>query len=231
MIPSRITALREHPRRAGRYVIELDGEPLGAVSADSIAELGLASAPAAGLAAGLAAGQAAGLAVGQTVDAALRARLEAAVRRVACYDKALDALARRARSRADLGRWLKQREFSAEEIDPALERLESLGLLNDEEFARGFARTRLAVGRGFGPRRVAAELARRGVARALVDRVLAEHAADEGADELTAIRALVAKRSHSLAGLDPVVARRRLYGYLARRGFSPGLIRQAVKGA
>ncbi|MBX3173017.1 MAG: regulatory protein RecX [Gemmatimonadaceae bacterium] len=200
----RVTALREHPRRAGRYVVEVDGEAVGAVSVDRLADLGLR--------------------VGSAVDDALRARLEEAARAVACYDRATDGLARRARSRVELSRWLKQREFSAVEIEPTLDKLEALGLLNDREYAHGFARSRLAVGRGQGPRRVAAELARRGVARELVDEVLAE-LRDEGlADEATSIAAVAQRKWRTLAELEPQVARRRLIGFLSRRGFSTSAI-------
>ena len=206
--PSRVTALLEHPRRAGRYFVELDGERLGAVSLEVIAELGLA--------------------VGKAVDLTSRATLEAGVRAVECYDKALAALARRSRSRADLGRWLKQREFTEQEVAPALEKLAALGLLNDLEFARGFARSRLQ-GNGFGPRRVAAELSRRGVSRELVTQVLAEATEELGTSELETATALLEKRARSVAHLPPETARRRLHGYLARRGFSSGTILTALR--
>jgi regulatory protein len=200
--------LAQHPRRAGRFYVDLDGERLGAVSLEVIAELSLK--------------------LGQIVDPAIRARLDAGVRAVHCYDKALDALARRARSRADLGRWLKLREFTEQEIAPALEKLATLGLLDDLEFARGFARSRLQ-NRGFGPRRVATELARRGVSREVVDQVLAESTAEYETTELETVTALIAKRARSVSHLPPETARRRLHGYLARRGFSPGTIRTALR--
>lgn len=200
----RITALREHPRRAGRYVIELDGAALGALSVERIAEYSLA--------------------VGREVDAALHTRLERAVREIACYDKALDSLARRARSAADLARWLKEKEFTKEEIDPAIDRLTTLGLLDDLAYARGFARTRLGAGRGFGPRRVAMELGRKGVAREIIDGVLRELADEEGGgDERAAAEAVAVRRVRGMAKLTPEARQRRLYGFLVRRGFGMGI--------
>ena len=202
--PAKITALREHPRRAGRYVVELDGVAFGALSVERIADHALA--------------------VGRTVDPALRAKLESAVREVACYDKALDSLARRARSAADLARWLKEKAFTPSEIEPAIDRLTVLGLLDDLAYARGFARTRLGAGRGFGPRRVAMELGRKGVARSVVDAVLGELAAEEGGgDERTAAEAVAARRARGMSTLPPEVRQRRLYGFLVRRGFAMGL--------
>jgi regulatory protein len=206
-----VTALGEHPRRAGRCRVALDGGETHThtLSLEQVVALGLTQ--------------------GMEVGVTLGERIEAAARATACYDKALDALARRARSRADLARWLRQREYTAAEIDPALERLETLGLLDDLAFARGFARTRLGAGRGFGPRRVAAELARRGVSRSLVDQVLAEQREEGGGDETAALDAIVARRVRAMRGLEPDVVRRRLYGYLARRGFDAGAISGALR--
>lgn len=203
-MPHFVTELKEHPRRQGRFLVAVDGERLGAVGLDTVADLQLKA--------------------GRELSEPEFARLQSALRATACYDKALDALARRARSRAELGRWLKQREFTAAEIEPALDKLEDLGLLNDREFARGFARSRLAPGRGLGPRRVMAELARRGVARALVDEVLSELTEEEGRDEGAAIREVASRKLRTMAGLAPEVRRRRLYGFLARRGFDGSLI-------
>ena len=202
--PVRITALREHPRRKGRYVVEVDGVAVGAISIELIAELSLA--------------------VGRTIDASVRARIAHGARLSACFDKALATLASRARSRADLARWLKEKEFTPAEIEPALDRLTALGLLDDHAFARGFARSRLGAARGFGPRRVAAELGRKGVARTIVDAVLSELAADEGGgDERSAAAAVAERRVRGMKNLAPEVILRRLYGFLVRRGFAMGI--------
>jgi regulatory protein len=151
-----------------------------------------------------------------------------------CYNKALDALARASRSRADLDRWLRQRDYSVEEVQSALSKLESAGLLNDLAFARGFARTRLET-RGFGPRRVTTELMRRGVSREIISQVLEELRLDaeakvpEGEEPVRAIDAVAARRWRSLSKLEPAVARRRLQGFLARRGFESNEIIRVLR--
>jgi regulatory protein len=209
-LPGPVTAIREHPRRAGRYTVEVARVPVGPVSAEAIGELGVR--------------------MGVVLDERALGRLVAAARDVACYDRALEALARRSRSRRDLERWLALREFTAEQIAPAVERLLELGLLDDVAFARGYARGRLGA-RGFGPRRVAAELARRGVERGVVDEVLREHAEEQEAEqEATAeaggagsvIDLAARKRVRALSGLEPRVAHQRLTAWLVRRGFGVG---------
>lgn len=222
---ARIAEIRESPRRPGRYEVKL--EPSGdklPVSVELIAELKLK--------------------VGRELSEGEQARLLAASRLVACYDKALATLGARARSSADLRRWLKTKEFTEAEIAPTLEKLVALGLLDDWSFARNFARSRLAPSRGFGPRRVAAELAKKGVARAITDQVLAElqqeqsEADDEaqarGEKSSSAVELAAAKKLKALAKLDPETRKRRLYGYLARRGFGgaeiAGVLRKLGSG-
>ncbi len=217
---ARITEIRESPRRPGRYELKLDpsGEKLP-VSVELIAELKLK--------------------VGRELTEQEHAKLLAASRIIACYDKALATLGARARSAADLKRWLKTKEFTDTEITPTLEKLSSLGLLDDQAYARSFARSRLAPSRGYGPRRVAAELARKGVSRAITDAVLAEleaeraeaeeDAAARGERTESAVEQAAAKKLKSLAKLDPEVRKRRLYGYLARRGFGGAEIAKVLR--
>lgn len=209
-----VTAIAEHPRRPGRYRVALDGAADLVVSVDLIAELKLKP--------------------GRVLVAGERSRLEQGARAIACYDKALATLSARARTAADLRRWLRTKEFIETEIAPAVEKLEALGLLDDREFARTFARSRLAPGRGFGIRRVAIELTRKGVARGIVDEVLAEYAEEReqraeeaeaaGQTVRSAVEEAAAKKLRTLAALAPEVQRRRLYGFLVRRGFSSGEI-------
>lgn len=206
--PGPVTAIKEQHRKPGRYLIEVGGVPLGPVTAEIIG--------------------ARGVRVGVLLDAAALEALAESARGLACYDRALGALARRSRSTEELRRWLRQREFEAGQVDAALERLEALGLLDDAAFARGFARSR-TVGRGFGARRVTAELARRGVARGVIQQVMAELAEQEGGDEQAALEAVARRRLRSVAALEPLVARRRLTGWLVRRGFGVGDVMRVVR--
>ncbi len=216
--PGAVTAVRELPRRAGRYLVEIGGVPLSPVAVESIAEFGLR--------------------IGRPVDSEALTRLLSASAATACYDKAIDAIARRARSTKDLERWLLQREQPRAAVDSALERLTALGLVDDVAFARAFARSRSA-GKGFGPRRVAAELGRKGIARGTADQVIEElavEAEEADADGLThgereraQVRVVAAKRLRSLASLEPAVARRRLVGWLIRRGHAGVVAAQVAR--
>ncbi|MDQ6830250.1 MAG: recombination regulator RecX [Gemmatimonadota bacterium] len=143
------------------------------------------------------------------------------------YDRALNMLAFRARSEREVRRQLARKGEPAEHIEAAVERLLRVGLLNDFEFARQFARAKLA-GPGLSKRRVQTELARKGVAREVVDAAIAEVFTDESVDQEAMIARVAEKKLRSLAKLDPEIRRRRLYAFLARRGYGPDEIRKVM---
>ncbi len=208
--PGPLTAIRELPRRAGRYAVELGDARIAPVSVETIAELRLS--------------------VGALVDERAIARLLEASAATHCFDRALDALARRARATRDLERWLVQRGHPRAAVAAALERLATLGLLDDRRFAEAFV-AGPARAKGFGSRRVVAELRRRGVASTIIDAVLTSRTADAGDAEGEALSAAARKRARALRSLAPEVAERRLMGWLVRRGFAPGAARGAARAA
>lgn len=96
-----------------------------------------------------------------------RTRLDtpAAIRR-----SAMDLLARREHSYAEMLRKLRQRGASASMAETELGRLEEDGLLSDERFCEAYVRSRSQ--RGYGPQRLREELRQRGVAESLVEQEL-----------------------------------------------------------
>lgn len=145
-------------------------------------------------------------------------------------EKATRLLTAKSRSSAELRRKLAQAGYEAAAIDAALEKLTRAGFLNDEHFARQFARSRLASGKR-STRRVRDELRTKGLDADLVAGAMDDVVADEGVRDADAALALARKKVPALRGLDRQVARRRLYGVLARRGFSPDVIGRAVSKA
>jgi regulatory protein len=112
-------------------------------------------------------------------------------------------------------------------VDAILARLEAQGLLDDAAFARQFARSR-ALCAGASRRFVLAALATRGIDRRVAESAVDEVFADEGADDVTLAARAAQKRLRVLRSLAPDVRRRRLQGYLARRGFGGDAIRKAL---
>jgi regulatory protein len=198
----------EHPRKPGRYRVRLADDRAWLVDAEAVGLL-----PA--------------LRAGTALEGHLVAQLEASHRFVAVLDRALGSLARARRSRRELARRLQTHEPDAEIVERALARLESLGLLDDAAVARAEAAARFQRGEGAG--RVRQALMRKGVDRAAVDAAVREVAADEAIDEAALCRAAAEKRFRALRSYAPDVQRRRLTGFLLRRGFSGHLVSDAVR--
>ncbi len=95
----------------------------------------------------------------------------AAIRR-----SAMDLLARREHSYAELLRKLRQRGAAAEMAEVELDRLQEQGLLSDERFCEAYVYSRSQ--RGYGPVRLREELRQRGVAERLIDEILRDDAWD-----------------------------------------------------
>lgn len=134
------------------------------------------------------------------------------------YSKAVDLLAMRPHFRAELARKLERRDFARPAVESTLDRLIELGYVDDLASARAFASQR-AARQGWGPRRLVAELARRGVdeeyVRMAVDEVFAE---GEGAMAREAATRWAARAGKGGGDQD------RLARYLDRRGFSKSVI-------
>lgn len=167
------------------------------------------------------------LEVGERISPETLCELEATASRAGALEAAFRLLAYRARGRVELERRLQRSGYPPPAIDAAVARCVELGYLDDRSFALAYVRDRLKL-KPRGRRVLTAELRRKGVAQedaeAAIEKAFRE--AEFGEAELA--QQLAQKRFNSLSDLAQPVARRRLTAYLARRGFSPAIIREAV---
>ncbi|GFO68648.1 regulatory protein RecX [Geomonas limicola] len=132
-------------------------------------------------------------------------------------ESALRVLTLRDHSEAELRRKLKEKGFS-EGVEETVVRLKELGYLDDARFARSYATSALRNGRGYGSR-IKQELARRGVAEAIIRETLAE--LDQEFDEGELLRETIERRFASFdVKSAPDKEKRKVVGYLSRKGFS-----------
>ncbi len=145
----------------------------------------------------------------------------------ALYDYAVAALGRRALTERELGRKLASRAADPAHVDETIERLRSIGYLNDQRTAESHAYAKREL-EGLGARRVLSELRRRGVDSATAERTVEE--AYSEVDELELIRQyLERKLGRRLEGrLEDPREVQRLTHRLMRAGFSAGPIREAL---
>lgn len=171
-----------------------------------------------------------GLEAGRTLDEDASRALVRATLAVQARRRAVRWLAARPLTRRQLATRLRRMGLDTDQIESLTDDLASIGLIDDEAFARRYAEGRLLRG-GVGPRRLQADLAARGVDRVTTERVLRDVTADtDEADE--AIRVACARAARpSFAALDAQTAARRLAGFLQRRGFSADACRKALREA
>jgi regulatory protein len=84
--------------------------------------------------------------------------------------KAMDLLARREHSVAELRRKLLNKGYSEQAVDEQLRRLEQENLLSDQRFAEAYVNFRSK--KGFGPMRIQQELKQKGIDVALAEQYL-----------------------------------------------------------
>ena len=201
-----ISAIVPAARKPGRFDVIVDGDPLATLSLDVIERLRLA--------------------VGLQVDG-LHDAIAAEAAHLAVYDRALNMLAFRARSANELTRSLVRKGAERADVDRAIVRLREQGFLDDAAFAQAFTRAKV-LGANQSRRRVQQELGRKGVARDVSEAAINAVFEAEGIDQREVVEAAARKKARSLARLDPIVRRRRLYAFLARRGYDADDIRRAM---
>ena len=132
----------------------------------------------------------------------------------------VNSLAARAQSVAEIERKLAARHVPREVAEAVIAEALVLRYLDDPELAGQLARGTRA--RGYGRRRAAAALQRRGLPPDVSRRAL--DAAFEDADEVTLARAALGSRA-----IDDPAAKRRAVAFLVRRGFSSEAAGRAVR--
>jgi regulatory protein len=193
-----ITRVRE---RRGRARIFVDGEFWAEIDGDVAVERGLREGAALGL---------------EELEAA-----RVAGERALAMNSALHFLGYRARSRREVRDRLRRYGYGEETVGGVIGRLEELGYLDDEEFARTAAREKA---RRYGPRRVSADLRRSGVDAELAEDVVEEEFAERS--EVEAARSAAARRYNR--GRSDAEARR-VYGFLIRRGYSADVCAEVAR--
>ncbi len=131
------------------------------------------------------------------------------------HEKALYLLEHRAHSKKELERKIARAEFDREAAHAAAERMEELGLIDDEQYARRLAQE-LFTRKKFGVRRVRQELQQKGIDDALIALVLEEFSPEQD-ETVEKIRDII-ERKYPMAQEDEKV-RRRAVAALQRYGY------------
>jgi regulatory protein len=200
-----ITAIHLVSRRSTRRQVELDSGETFSVDASLLTRFRLS--------------------VGTAVSPERRGEVAAEDERLRAKCSGFDLLRVRTFGRAEMAERLRRKGYSADAAAYAADALSSLGYVSDADFAEQYVasrqrrnpRSRTALRR---------ELRRKGIDRTAIERAVA---AISGEDEWEAALRAAKKQLPRYRTLPRDVARRRLYDFLLRRGFSFEIVRKALQ--
>ena len=146
---------------------------------------------------------------------------------LSAYNYALNLLSARPYATRALHRKLIQKQYSAADADDAIRRLVDNGLLNDAKYAEQYARSKM-LSTGTSKRRVQQDLFRKGITGDLATNAIANVLESEEIDPEAVLARVAKKKLAQLGDLEPLVLRRRLFAFLARRGYDVDEIKRVV---
>jgi len=138
------------------------------------------------------------------------------------FELAVGAISRKERTVAELREWLSDRELDGADGEETVERLISMGGLDDERYARCYAEDKRELS-GWGPERIREALMSRGIDRHLAEAVCQ---GEPAVDQAERAAKLLADRGDAL---DDDAGRGRALAFLARRGYDYEVAYQAVR--
>ena len=203
---SKITAITEQRRRKNRRSVYIDGDFAFGCNVNVVARFRLRE--------------------GMTISESLRKEIEEGEVQQEAFDHATRLLGMRMQSERELRTKLGRKDYGPAAVDAVIENLKRLNYVDDAKFAASRAADQANV-KKHGKVRAVQELVKSGVDRSLAEKATA--AAYEDVDPKAAAVELANKRLPSLRRLDAETARRRLVGFLQRRGFDYETVKHAVE--
>jgi len=200
---SEITSIEPQKRRTGRFNVFVDGVFSFALSEDLVAREKIK--------------------IGQKITQEQIEKLIQEYEIGKILEKVFKFLSFRQRSKKEILDYLKRKNLGEKEIELVVKKLERLGFINDEEFARFFIQSRIK-GRPKGKRLLAQELRQKGVEKEIIEKILEEVELPE--IELAA--KAIEKKLKNFLKLRPQDARVKIANFLARRGFSWETIKELI---
>lgn len=140
----------------------------------------------------------------------------------AALEQAVAMLEQRDRSRQEILDKLTQVGYSQQAAGFACDKLSQAGYLDDRRYAQD---TLVRLGKRYGVIRLKNELRRKGIAEELIEELLSEQ------DQDGQLAAAIAQAHKSLrsAARNPDTCYLKVYAALARRGFPPQVVREALQ--
>jgi len=131
----------------------------------------------------------------------------------------------RLRSEKEIRARLVKRKIDPQIINKVVDFLKGKNFIDDQLFAKSWIRSRLK--RPLGIRRVTQELKLKGVDQAVIESQIKKARKDYSESEV--VKKLAVDKFRKIKGVDRYKAKQRIYRYLHYRGFSSGIITEALR--
>jgi regulatory protein len=132
-----------------------------------------------------------------------------------------------AKSKDQCRKILIKREIDADIIEKVLDRFEEAQIIDDRMFAKTFTNSRIRA-KGLARGAIARELREKGVSQHHIEDALSELDSDS---EISRATELAVNRIARMGHLDNEVIKRRLAGFLGRKGYSGSVVSSAIRTA
>ncbi len=143
--------------------------------------------------------------------------------RTLAFNYSLKYLSLRARSTKEIKDYLVRKNFIEATIDAVIQKLNELKFLNDEEFGRQWIESRQKH-KGKSKFILKNELRLKGLENDIIEPLLAD-----AADDFETARTLFAKKKKTLLKFSSVEFKKKISGFLSRKGYSWGIISKLMK--
>lgn len=201
----KITDIQVEGQCTSHKLLFLDGEQFGSVDSDLIPKFGLR--------------------VGLEIEEGVLQKLIEADEGMRAKKYAADYLIDQTYSKVQMVERLNHKGFGQKVIDTTLENLEQRGHIKDEKYAKSWVNRR-QHSKPRGKKMLKYELTNKGVDKTTVNRVVE---GIDDAEEAGLALEVAQKQAKRYKSLPPDVAKRRIHGFLLRRGFDYETIQRIIK--
>lgn len=200
-LPGRITAITPQKNKE-RYSIFVDGAFLIGVADSTLLDHGLTT--------------------GDEITTTLFRKLQRDEGRHAVKSYMLKLLSRRDHARRELYNKARRKDYSKDVINDVLDELKQKDFIHEEAFAGKFARDKSHLNK-WGPSKIKAHLAKKGIAKQVREKAVAETFDDLDLEERFT-KLVKKKRKRFLREEDAFKRKKKVFDYLQRKGYYPNTI-------
>ena len=206
LLPGVITSITPQKKRKNRYSIFVDGEFLIGVSESVLLNHNLDK--------------------GRQLDKSEFQAIAAAEERQKAREYLLNLLSRRDHTRKELLQKAYKKQLDNQVVHNLLDEFEENGWIDHTSFTRSFIRDKFRINR-WGPRKIISSLQQKGIDRNLAEKLTDEYF--ETIELLDIFQKLVDKKSYKFRKVEnPLKRRKKVFDYLARKGYHTNQILQHI---